>query len=357
MNDQQVRRSELRAAQLVPHAPPQVLQSVYSQEQLDTIFAVAHDAAPIPLLVRKAFRSVEEIYSATSGGNRGAKLEDFLAPMFAGDLANYSACLDTRMVDTFYNDKFIELVKGYWDAPIVLPRALRYHVAAPMKSSDPGHFDSPQFRGITYSNTPVWLIKLMGNSMLFDDYRIRLGSIVTWCWIGSEHGGFTYWPDGADGQPKRIKTPLWNGGCLAENEAMFHRGESIGSPGSWGLEGLTFDSVFEGDPSSKQHWIVRDGSNVIARYATADLRWMLHWTAMVFENPDELRTFADHTNDLTHDQIFATLEQDLKSAGIAMPSPSDPLKDPDLRQFLIEHYAIGSPKIYPEDAPVAPIAA
>jgi len=296
--------------------------------------------------------------ASTSGTDQGnVSLDHYLDPMFRGDLAQHSATYDPAVAGAFYNEKLMGLARDYWQVPIVVPRQLHFNVAAPMKVSDPGHFDAPTFRGVSHTNTPVWLLAVVANSMLFRQYKLNLCAVVTWFWNPSEHGGFTYWADGAAGQPQRIPAPFWNTGCVAENEAMFHRGESIGRPDQWGVKGLTFQSMFEGDPTSPDHWLIRNGDDVIGRYATQDLRWLFHWTGIAFKDRAEFRTFADRTDDLTHEKIFEILMRDMRDDGIKISLPSDPLNDEKFRRTLVQHYAIGSPKIYPPEAPVAVLAA
>lgn len=350
-------RSDQRAAELRPFAAPRVMHEVYTPEQVDALFAAVHRSQPCRLLVAELFKSAEEIFAATSGMMDGISLDAFLDPMFRGDLAQHSGVYDPLVEETFYNKKLMGWARDYRKAQIVLPRQLHFNVGAPMKVSDPGHFDAPAFRGISHTNTPVWQLAVMANSMLFRDYKVELCAVVTWFWNGSEHGGFTYWPDGAAGQPQRIPAPLWNTGCVAENESMYHRGESIGSPGQWGLEGLTFESLFEGDPDDSDGWRVRNGDDVIARYRTEQLRWMFHWTTITFADRAAFIRYVDHLDDLTHERIFDILERDLKAQGVSFSMPSDPLNDEVFKALLMQQYAIGTPKIYPVEAPVASLVA
>lgn len=348
-------RKDRRAAELRPFAPPRVMDDVYTPEQIETLLAAVHRAPPMRLLVAELFSSAEEIMATSSGTvDANVTIDNFLDPMFRGDLAQHSGCYDPTIESTFYNSKLLQWARDYRQAEIVLPRQLHYNVGAPAPGYDPGHCDAPAFRGISHTNTPVWLLAVMANSMLFRDYALQLCAVVTWFWRTSDKGGFTYWPDGAAAEPKRIPAPLWNRGCLAENESMFHRGESIGDESQWSqVKGLTFNSLFEGDPQGPDRWQIRNGDEVIARFETEQLRWLFHWTALTFRDRAAFREYADHTNDLTHERIFDILARDLKSEGIKVTLPSDPMADGEFRALLMRHYAIGSPKIYPAEAPVA----
>jgi hypothetical protein len=351
-------RSDLRAAELRPYAPPRVVHDVYTPEQVAALYEAVHRGPGSRLLVAELFKSADEIFAATSGAlPDGVTIEDFLQPMFRGDLAQHSACYDPLVEDALYNKKLMGWARDYFKAEVVVPRQLHFNVGAPMPCTDPGHFDAPAFRGVTHTNAPVWLLAVMANSRLFRDYKIQLAAVVTWFWRASDQGGFTYWPDGAGAPPKRIAAPFWNTGVVAENESMFHRGESIGSPDQWGLKGLTFESVLEGDPADRDGWRVRAGETIVARYRTEQLRWLFHWTAEAYPDKAAFRVRADRRDDLTLERVLEIFERDLKTDGVAFKIPADPFNDPGFKALLLSRYAIGAPKIYPPQAPVAAFAA
>lgn len=348
-------RADVRAAELIPFAPPRVQDDVYTPEQVEALFAAVHRGPANGLLVRQLFKSAEEIVASTSGSMpEGLTLEHFLSPMFHGYLAKNSAVLDPIVASAFYNPKLMDWARDYFQAGIVMPRQLHFNYGPPQPSADPGHFDSTSYRGMDSNNTPIWLLSVMTNSRLFRDYKIQLAAVVTWFWRGSEHGGFTYWPDGGHNPPKRISAPFWNRAVVAENENMYHRGETSGSPEQWGkVQGLTFDSVIEGDPASPGHWQVRNDDTVIARLATEEIRWLFHWTAECFADFEAYRIRADHLDDLTLDKVFERFTRDLRERGVAFEQPTDPLNDDAFKAVLLREYAIGSPRDYPSEAPVA----
>lgn len=77
---------------------------------------------------------------------------------------------------------------------------------------------------------------------------------------------------------------------------MMHRGEANGPLNQQVPTGLAFDTVFGGDPADRDHWLLKNGENVIARHHTNELRFLVHWSAEVFADFDELkRTWTDPT--------------------------------------------------------------
>jgi hypothetical protein len=135
---------------------------------------------------------------------------------------------------------------------------------------------------------------------------------------------------------------------------MMHRGEANGPVDQQRPAGLTFDAVFSGDPAGRDRWQVRAGEKIIARYATDELRFLVHWSAEVFEDFTELKKNMDGSDNLTHERVFDTLIKDVRSKGIKIETPSDPMHDPVFIGTLHAAYDVGRPAIYPAEAPVSP---
>ncbi|PRC60054.1 hypothetical protein C6A85_20285, partial [Mycobacterium sp. ITM-2017-0098] len=83
------------------------------------------------------------------------------------------------------------------------PELMLFNINGPCANRDPGHLDSPSFRGVRHENAPTWLCSVMGKSGLFSDYLIKMAQVITWFSL-DEGSGFTYWPDGPLAAPKRV---------------------------------------------------------------------------------------------------------------------------------------------------------
>ena len=86
-----------------------------------------------------------------------------------------------------------------------------FNINGPCANRDPGHLDSPSFRGVRHENAPTWLCSVMGKSGLFQDYLIKMAQVITWFSL-DEASGFTYWPDGPLKAPQRLLPPVYNRG-------------------------------------------------------------------------------------------------------------------------------------------------
>jgi hypothetical protein len=138
---------------------------------------------------------------------------------------------------------------------------------------------------------------------------------------------------------------------------MMHRGESNGPPDQRANpKGLSFDSTFAGDPDDPDRWQIRTGDAVVARYATDQLRLLVHWDAELYADLADLKRHVDHLDDLTPDRVFETFLADLRARGVLAPVPSEPMRDPGFIALLARSYDV-APGSYPDEAPVAAHAA
>ena len=342
---------------LRPAAPPRVVDAVYTPDQIARLLDVVRTQGPWQLIIAQHFASIEELIATMSGAMpEGVEpsLDMFLTPTFRGYYANYSAALYPEIQDCFYNPTFLEHAKSYWGAKYAKPQMMLFNVNGPCGNTDPGHLDSPSFRGVRYENSPTWLCAIMGKSGLFRDYLIKMAQVITW-FSHDPTSGFTYWPDGPAKAPGRLQPPIYNRGVVVQNEMLMHRGEANGPVALQRPAGLSFETRFTGDPADKDNWRLMNGSTVIAHHHTSELRFLVHWSGEVFEDFVELKKNMDGSDDLTFDQVFDTFIKDLRSRGISIDMPSDPMRDPQFIRTLIAAYDFGAPLQYPPEATVTPI--
>lgn len=338
---------------LRPAAPPRQLENLYTEEQKRRLLDVVHDKGEWQLIIAQHFASPEELIATFAGGfpeGFTPTLDMFLTPTFRGFLANYSAVLYPELHDVFYNEAFLAHARSYWGAAYAKPQMMLFNVNGPCGNNDPGHLDAPSFRGLRYENSPTWLLSIMGRSGLFKDYLIKMAQVITW-FSHDPASGFTYWPNGPLKKPERLASPVYNRGVLVQNEMMVHRGEGNGPVERQRPAGLGFDSVFTGEKDDPDGWIVKTGDQVVERYHTDDLRFLVHWSAEVFHDFAELKKNMEGSDDLTPDRVFEMLIQDVRSNGIQIETPSDPMHDPVFIKTLNDAYDYGGPAEYPAEAP------
>ena len=142
---------------------------------------------------------------------------------------------------------------------------------------------------------------------------------------------------------------MWGRAAVVENEMMFHSAQSCGDPSLRKPEGLAFHSLMETDPERAGGWRITTDGKVIQRIPEAEFRFLVHWGANVYMDLDELKLFADHTDDLDHERVFDVFLEDLTKRGVAFDPPSDPLADKTFIKLLNDVYGIERPLIIPPE--------
>ena len=351
---------EAISRRLCPTRAPRIVDGVLEPDQLATALELIRQRGPWDLILKHHFRSLEEVVATTSGGRPAdpdASIDFFLTPTFRGFFANGGVCLYPEAEPILYDRRFMAWAREFWGARYCQPMKILFNVNGPAWNNDPGHLDAPRFRGMGLVNTPTWLLAVMGKSGLFQPWAIKMAEVIAWFQRGAEGGGFTYWPEGPLAPPKRLVPPFWNRGVVTHNTAMYHRGESNGPIGQRANpKGLSFDSTFSGDPADPDRWQIRTGNTVIARYATEELRLLVHWDAELYTDLDDLRRHVDHLDDIAPDRVFETFVADLRARSVPFDVPSDPMHDPRFIEILARTYDV-PPSSYPVEAPVAAHAA
>lgn len=327
---------------LRPVAPPRVIEGVYTDDQHRRMFDVVKQHGPWPTIASHHFDSVEELIATVTGvpESHGLTLDDIAAPQFRGYFAEDSVVYHPEIRDCFYNPDFIDEIADYWGVPYAKPSYMLFNICGPAPSDAPGppHLDAVNFRGVRTGQAPVWLQNMMGKSGLFTDHLVKMGQIITW-WYTGENGTFTYWPEGPFGEPAVLEHPLVNKGVVVQNEMMFHRGDPVGAFDSPPIVGLKHRSTL-GYDADDDRWHMRTDDDVIRTYEPGDIRFLVHWSAELYADRDELRKSLDHSDDLTIDGVLDRLVDTMATAGHRVDIPADPLKDPVFIAELATFYNI-----------------
>lgn len=348
------------AMDIRPHAPPRLVDAIYSERQHEALMAMIRARGPWPMVTKGRFQNVAQIAASTTGEvAANASIDDFVVAQFRGYVASHGACYFPEIDDIFFDPRLRQYARDYWGAEHARPTFMYFSISGPFEATDPGHIDGVTFRGIRKENAPLWILSLMGKSGLFDRWMIKMTQVVAW-WCRCPTGGFTYWPDGVAGAPQRITAPMWNKGLICQNERMYHRPESNGPPEARHYAGMTYDTELGVDPADPDRWLMKTGDHVNAVLHTDDLRVMLHWNAEVYHDLDDLKRHSDHRDDLTHDQVAEIFMADLRRRGVAFTPPTDPYEDKDFIAVLNQVYNPGQPRSYPpgtEPLPLRGVAA
>jgi hypothetical protein len=158
-----------------PVSAPRLIDGAYSEDQHARLLKVVRDNGPWPLIMAENFKTPEEVIATTSGTiPEGVKLTwDMIGlnPVFRGYLARGGTCFYPEVEDCYYNSRFLELVRQYWNCQYAEPETFLFNIQGPTPIGGPPHLDGTVFRGMTMENTPLWLLLTMAKSCLFNRWR------------------------------------------------------------------------------------------------------------------------------------------------------------------------------------------
>lgn len=257
-------------------------------------------------------------------------------PNFRGDWA-YDVPLVEGVEPILHNERFATAARELYGGAVVVPQIVYSNITAPMGAQPVGHTDIPAFRGVDRTQYPTWILVMMGSSRLFEDYRVRIATAVSWFYDGVG-GGFSYWPDGPDG-PRRVhEPPFTNTAIVGDNDFMFHRVEAIGPAGYPVPQGLTTEAVLAPVEDNPSVWEIRQEGATVARYGFEELRISVSWKAKVFADEEERRVADEHLDDIAFDEVLARFAADFAERGEQLEIPADPLTDVDFITALAGAY-------------------
>lgn len=234
----------------------------------------------------------------------------------------------------FHNERFMAASQESFGAEVIVPSAIMINLSTPTVGGPP-HRDLPYFRGC--EKFPFWMLQNMGYSDLFHDWAVPIASTLSWFYRG-EAGEFEYWPDGPDGAPVTVASPMWNVGVVSDNEYMWHRVGPVGAPQDRLQPGAIkrearLHSVGDG-------WEIHDEGRVLP-YRGDQARLSLLWKAYAFKNQAAADEYHNHSNDLDYGMVQAIFEADLRQRGIRFRHAADPVHDPDWKAVLQKTYPPG----------------
>ncbi len=173
------------------------------------------------------------------------------------------------------------------------------------------HTDVPEFRGANRMNMPQWLLVCMLHSGLFERWRVPILTCVSW--FGAAGGGaFTFFPDGAQGARQSILA-RHNSAILVDTDRVFHGVERVAQ---------RQPDIPVIQPGTRLHflggegWELRSAGGAQANYQWRDIRYSISWKGYCFTNEAGCRTWQEHSDDISLEQILDIFEHDLQARGL-----------------------------------------
>ena len=284
-----------------------------------TIVAAIRRAGPFWPLTNYAASDAE---MAALGSERP---QTFTPPWFRQDFALRGEALVEGAEAILHNPHFLGAARSLaGSGAVVRPTSVYVNLMAPTPFPFTPHLDVPAFRGVTRDHHPIWLLKVMKTSQLFERWRTKILTAVSW-FYGGPGGDFHYWPEGPDGPVAVESPPFVDVAVVADNEATFHGVGPVGPPDARLLGGLTRESRFV---RGERGWDARDAAGTtLAHVDDADVRITVSWKADVFADEDAARRADAGEDSLDLGTVVDVLLADLRARGVAATRPDDPLTD------------------------------
>jgi hypothetical protein len=307
MNNSEVEMSATTATRISP-----------AFEDVDAVMQVVRSTGPYWPLANYAGNDAE----MAALGSRPAV---FVPPWFRQDIGVSGRPLVDGAEVIINNPNFLTAAHTvYGPGCIVRPSNTYVNIMGPTPFPFMPHLDVPAFRGFTRADHPIWLLKVMQNSGLFEHWRIRIATAVSWFYEG-EGGDFHYWPAGPDGPRMTESPPMRNVSIVADNEATFHGVAPVGPSDAKMPRGIDSHSRLV---RGTDGWDVLDASGgVITSFADDEVRVTVSWKADVFTDADDARRADAGEDALDLDTVIRKFQTDLHRRGIAGDCPADPVHD------------------------------
>jgi len=237
------------------------------------------------------------------------------------------------------HERVIEAARRFYAAEVVVPHSVYVNWMAAMERAGPAHTDNPRFHGRDRSNTPMWLLRVMFWSGLFERWAIVQATSIWWM-NDVEGGEFVYWPEGPDKPPQRHFGEMANTALVGDNHGMFHQVGPVGP----------FDRALRVTPRAELapvrdgsgDWAVTDRGEVRYRARLDAYRVSVLWKADVYRNEAERRRLTAET--LSIPDAAKIFDQDLSARGAGFRFDLSRLEDPG--------FIIAVQGVYPEPVPV-----
>ena len=238
------------------------------------------------------------------------------------------------------HEGYIEAAKQFYGAEVVEPKSVYVNLMAAIAGGGPAHTDNPRFHGRDRTNTPMWLLRMMLWSGLFEAYEILQATAIWWM-NDVEGGGLYYWPDGPDKPPQQHLGEMANTALIGDNHGMFHQVGPVG-PFDEGTRRVTPSAQLAPAGDATADWLVSDHGEPRFRAPLDAFRVSVLWKADVYRTPAEREQRA--ASALSMQDVADTFDDDLARRGSSLRFDLARVDDPRLKTALAG--------VYPEAKPV-----
>ncbi|MBM3670794.1 MAG: hypothetical protein FJW86_01200 [Actinobacteria bacterium] len=239
-----------------------------------------------------------------------------------------------------WHPTYVDAAKAFYDAAVVEPKSVYVNLMTSMAEAGPAHTDNPRFHGRDRTNTPMWLLRVMLWSGLFDDVEIMQATAIWWM-NDVEGGGLLYWPMGPDRPPEQHVGSMANTALFGDNHGMFHQVGPVG-PFERGTLRVTPRAELAPARDGTADWTVVDQGEQVVRTPLDSIRVSVLWKADVYRTAAERD--ARVANALSMHDVAEAFNNDLARRGSSLRLDPAQVDEPSLKDRFAD--------VYPEVEPV-----
>jgi len=239
-----------------------------------------------------------------------------------------------------FHERVTQAARDFYDAGLIVPHSVYVNMMAALDRAGPAHTDNPRFQGRDRSNTPMWLLRTMLWSGLFDRYAIVQATSIWWM-NDVEGGAFRYWPEGPDKPPREHVGDMANTALVGDNHGMFHQVGPVG-PFDRGTPLVTPRAELAPCGQGGSDWAVTDRGEVKHRAPLDHYRVSVLWKADVYR--DEATRREQLANPLSMQDVARIFDRDLEDRRTGLRLDLERVEDPGLVAEVAS--------LYPEADPV-----
>jgi hypothetical protein len=242
-----------------------------------------------------------------------------------------------------WHPRYLAAAREFYGVDVVEPQSVYVNLMAAIAQGGPAHTDNPRFHGRDRTNTPMWVLRVMLWSGLFDEFEILQATAIWWMNDVAEGGGLLYWPNGPDEAPVEHAGSMANTALLGDNHGMFHQVAPTGPFDEGTILVTPRATLAPADDADGSHdWVVTDHGEVRLRGPLDTFRVSVLWKADVYA--DEAERDRRKAARLSMDDVADTFNGDLARRGSEVRFDPARIDDPAMKAEMAT--------VYPEAVPV-----
>lgn len=298
-----------------------------------------------PLLLREVFPDPERVVRLLERGAPYTPLGGWMRPGLDPDAETSVMWFQEDWVHADFalpgseifldNARYLDAARRFWGMDEVVPHSVYVNLMVNLCEAGPAHTDNPKFRGRERKNTPMWLLRVMFWSGLFERWTIPQATAIWWLNDVAEGGGLAYRADGPEKPARRHVGAMANTALVGDNHHMFHQVEPVG-PFVGGTKRVTPRAELAPGGDASGAWVVRDKGREVFRAPLERFRVSVLWKADVHPSAEERIRLAEDT--LSLEAVAGIFDRDLAARGERLRFELGRLDDPALRRSLETFY-------------------